>query len=266
MSVTLKPLITVPADCPNFGGYVWHGTPQQYLKAVSEVAGLAPLIVPSLGKQSDLDSILAVVDGVLISGAKSNVEPSRYGEKPTPDHEPFDVARDETSFFLIRAAIERGLPILAICRGIQELNVALGGTLLPALQKIPGRFDHRATDTSNNDRKFAIRHPVLVHDNTFLHTILGVGKIMVNSVHQQGIKTLAPRLVAEATAPDGTIEAVSVKDATTFALGVQWHPEYWATSDEPSKKIFEAFGKAVYRHKDQRLRNLFADEIGKNKN
>lgn len=251
----LKPLVAVPADCPNFDGYIWHGAPQQYLEAASEVAGLAPLIVPSLGKQSDLNSILAVVDGVLISGAKSNVEPSRYGEKPTPDYEPFDVARDETSFFLIRAAIERGLPILAICRGIQELNVALGGTLFPALQKIPGRFDHRATDTSNNDYKFAIRHPVLVNDNTCLHTILGVREIMVNSVHQQGIKTLAPRLVVEAIAPDGTIEAVSVKDVTTFALGVQWHPEYWATSDEPSKKIFEAFGQAVCRHKDKRTQN-----------
>ena len=254
MPDALKPLVAVPADCSNFDGYVWHGAPQQYLEAASEVAGLAPLIVPSLGKQSDLDSILAVVDGVLISGAKSNVEPSRYGEKPTPDYEPFDVARDETSFFLIRAAIERGLPMLAICRGIQELNVALGGTLSPALQKIPGRLDHRAANTGNNDLKFAIRHPVYVHDNTCLYRILGAGEIMVNSVHQQGIKTLAPRLLAEAVAPDGTIEAVSVKDVTTFALGVQWHPEYWATSDEPSRKIFKAFGKAVLQHKDQRTK------------
>lgn len=255
MSDAFKPLVAVPADCPKFDGYVWHGAPQQYLEAASQVAGLTPIIVPSLGKQSDLNSILAVVDGVLITGAKSNVEPSRYGQQPTRDHEPFDVARDETSFFLIRAAIERGLPILAICRGIQELNVALGGTLSPALQKIPGRLDHRPTDTSNNDRKFAIRHPVFVHDNTCLHKILGVGEIMVNSVHQQGIKTLAPRLVVEAIAPDGTIEAVSVKDVTTFALGVQWHPEYWATSDEPSKKIFEAFGQAVCHHKDKRTQN-----------
>ena len=248
----LKPLVAVPADCPSFDGYIWHGAPQQYLTAASEVGGLAPVIVPSLRSESDVHSILAVVDGVLVTGAKSNVEPSRYGQKATIDYQPFDLARDEISFLLIRAAIERGLPLLAICRGIQELNVALGGTLSPALQDIPGRLDHRAAKTDDNDEKFAIRQPVFVHANTILATIVGTGEIMVNSVHQQGIKTLAPRLICEATASDGTIEAVSVKDAEALALGVQWHPEYWATSDEASKKIFLAFGKAVYDHNKRR--------------
>ena len=253
MAEHLKPLIAVPADCPAFDGYVWHGAPQQYLEAASKVADVAPLIVPSLGREADVQSILAVVDGVLITGAKSNVNPARYGETATADHEPFDFSRDETSFFLIDAAIRQGLPLLAICRGIQELNVALGGTLSPALQKIPGKLDHRANDKSDSDKKFAIRQPVHVSGNTSLSKIVGTGEIMVNSVHQQGINKLAPRLVAEATAPDGTIEAVSVKDAKDFALGVQWHPEYWATSDIPSNKIFKAFGAAVHHHKDRRL-------------
>lgn len=253
MADRLKPLVAVPSDCPSFDGYVWNGAPVQYLEAASKVADVAPLIVPSLGKDADIQSILAVVDGVLITGAKSNVNPARYGEAATTDHEPFDFARDETSFFLIDAAIRQGLPLLAICRGIQELNVALGGTLSPALQKIPGKLDHRANDKSDSDKKFAIRQPVHVSENTSLAEIVGTGEIMVNSVHQQGINKLAPRLVAEAIAADGTIEAVSVKDAKDFSLGVQWHPEYWATSDIPSNKIFKAFGEAVHHHNDKRL-------------
>ena len=253
MADRLKPLVAVPSDCPAFDGYVWNGAPVQYLEAASKVAAVAPLIVPSLGRDADMQSILSVVDGVLITGAKSNVNPARYGKAATVDYEPFDFSRDETSFFLIDAAIRQGLPLLAICRGIQELNVALGGTLSPALQKIPGKLDHRANDKSDSDKKFAIRQLVRVNENTVLAKIVGTGEIMVNSVHQQGINKLAPRLVAEATAPDGTIEAVSVKDAKDFALGVQWHPEYWATSDIPSNKIFKAFGEAVHHHKDQRL-------------
>ena len=253
MADRLKPLVAVPSDCPEFDGYVWNGTPVQYLETASKVADVAPLIVPSLGRDADIQSILAVVDGVLITGAKSNVNPARYGEAATTDHEPFDFSRDETSFFLIHAAIRLGLPLLAICRGIQELNVALGGTLSPALQKIPGKLDHRANDKSDSDKKFAIRQPVHVSENTSLAEIVGTGEIMVNSVHQQGINKLAPRLVAEAIAADGTIEAVSVKDAKDFALGVQWHPEYWATSDIPSNKIFKAFGEAVHHHNDKRL-------------
>ena len=253
MADHLKPLVAVPSDCPEFDGYVWNGAPVQYLEAASKVADVAPLIVPSLGRDADIQSILAVVDGVLITGAKSNVNPARYGEAATTDHEPFDFSRDETSFFLIHAAIRLGLPLLAICRGIQELNVALGGTLSPALQKIPGKLDHRANDKSDSDKKFAIRQPVHVSENTSLAEIVGTGEIMVNSVHQQGINKLAPRLVAEAIAADGTIEAVSVKDAKDFALGVQWHPEYWATSDIPSNKIFKAFGEAVHHHNDKRL-------------
>ena len=253
MADRLKPLVAVPSDCPAFDGYVWNGVPVQYLEAASKVADVSPLIVPSLGKDADIQSILAVVDGVLITGAKSNVNPARYGEAATTDHEPFDFSRDETSFSLIHAAIRLGLPLLAICRGIQELNVALGGTLSPALQKIPGKLDHRANDKSDSDKKFAIRQPVHVSENTSLSKIVGTGEIMVNSVHQQGINKLAPRLVAEATAPDGTIEAVSVKDAKDFSLGVQWHPEYWATSDIPSNKIFKAFGEAVHHHNDKRL-------------
>ena len=252
MASTEKPLIAVPSDCPVFDGYVWHGAPEQYLKAASDVAMVTPIIVPSLGHESDLKSILAVVDGVLITGAKSNVEPHLYGKKATEEYEPFDRARDTASLYLIRAAIEMGLPLLTICRGIQELNVALGGTLSPALQKIPGRNDHRAVETEGNDRKFAIHQPVHIHDNTCLAAIIGKSDILVNSVHQQGIETLAPRLVMEATAPDGTIEGVSVKDAQTFAIGVQWHPEYWAETDEPSQKIFKAFGDAVYKHRDAR--------------
>ncbi|EJF89368.1 gamma-glutamyl-gamma-aminobutyrate hydrolase family protein [Bartonella tamiae] len=253
MTLASKPLIALPADCPFFDGYIWHAAPEQYIKAAQNVAKVTPVIVPSIGNIADLSSILNCVDGVLITGAKSNIEPHHYGQKSTAQHEPFDPSRDNASLALIRATIERQLPLLAICRGLQELNVALGGTLSAALQEIEGKIDHRATQTTDNDQKFAIHQTVHINHEGCLATILGEDTILVNSVHQQGIEQLAPRLIAEATAPDGTIEAVRVKNTQNFALGLQWHPEYWAETDTSSRKIFEAFGKAVYCHHKLRL-------------
>lgn len=247
-----RPLIAVPTDVKPFENYIWHAAPDQYLAAAIEVARVTPMLVPSFGDKIDIDTILDAVDGVLITGAKSNVNPALYGVEPDAAFEPYDNARDATSLPLIRGAIERGIPLLAICRGIQELNVALGGTLATEIQDLQGRLDHRAPETESQDERFAIQHPVRVKPDSCLGHILNEDSVRVNSVHRQAIDLLAPSLEAEAVAEDGTIEAVSVKNAKGFVVGVQWHPEYWANSDAPSRKIFEAFGSAVRDHKSTR--------------
>ncbi|WEK50510.1 MAG: gamma-glutamyl-gamma-aminobutyrate hydrolase family protein [Candidatus Kaistia colombiensis] len=242
---TLMPLVAVTADVREYAGYQWHAAPESYVKAVVTGAGGIPVIVPSLGDAIDIEALLDRVDGVLITGSRSNVHPTLYGETADPRTEPYDPARDATSLPLIRAALRKGVPLLAICRGQQELNVALGGTLICEVQDLPGRHDHRSPASEVADERFAIRHPVhIVPDGCFAR-ILERDEIEVNSLHRQAIGELAEGLLVEAVAADGTIEAVSVRDAPGFAVGVQWHPEYWVTTDAPSGRLFRAFGDAM---------------------
>jgi putative glutamine amidotransferase len=241
----LVPLVAVAADYKEIDGYRWHAAAETYLKAVMVGIGGIPAIVPALGDAIDIDALLERVDGVLLPGSRSNVHPSRYGEAPTPDAEPYDPHRDATTLPLIRASIERGVPLFAICRGMQELNVALGGTLIPEVQKLAGRHDHRAPVADDQDVRFAIRQDVAILPGGALADLLGAGTLQVNSLHRQAVARLAERLAVEATAPDGTIEAVRVVDAPGFAIGVQWHPEYWVESNQPSSKLFAAFARAI---------------------
>lgn len=252
MSQPSRPLIAVPTDVKHFENYTWHAAPQQYLAAAIEGAGVTPLLVPSFGPEMDISAVLSAVDGVLITGSKSNVHPALYGVEPDPAYEPYDTARDATSIPLIRAAIDKGVPLLAICRGIQELNVALGGTLATEIQSLAGRMDHRALQSEDQAERFAIQHAIKISPNSCLADILGAEDVRVNSVHRQAIDRPAPRLAIEAIADDGTIEAVSVKDAKGFVVGVQWHPEYWVKTDAPSRKIFAAFGEVVRAHQKAR--------------
>ncbi len=240
-----KPVVAVPADIKSFENYRWHAVTTTYVDAVARVAGTTPLIVPALGEGLDIDAVLDRVDGVMLTGSKSNVHPGRYGAEPTPGHEPYDEARDATTLRLIPRILERGIPLLAICRGFQELNVALGGSIATEIQEIEGRIDHRAPTSEKQDERFAVRQEVRARPGGVLAGIVGAERMTVNSLHRQGIDRLAEGLVVEATAEDGTIEAVSVKDAAGFALGVQWHPEYWAESEAVSRRIFEAFGAAL---------------------
>lgn len=239
------PLVLIVSDYVTINGRPWYATPAQYPDAVLNGAGAVPVLLPAQGGALDLDAVLARVDGVLLSGAISNVHPSLYGAEPTLAHEPYDMARDATTLPLARRAIALGLPLLAICRGFQELNVALGGTLDTEIQGLDGRMDHRAPDSELADERYGITHPVYLAENGCLGRILDAAEIRVNSLHRQGLSQLSPRLTVEATAPDGTVEAVSVADAPGFAMGVQWHPEYWVTTDGPSAGIFAAFGAAV---------------------
>lgn len=211
-------------------------------------------LVPALETGNDVDEILDRVDGVLASGARSNVHPSLYGREAAETDGPFDPGRDATSLPLIRRAIDRGIPLFAICRGIQELNVALGGTLATEIQEQAGVWDHRKPDVPELDLAYGIRQDVVVNEGSCLAPVLGTGRIRVNSLHRQAIAAAAPRLAVEALADDGTIEAVSVIGAKAFAIGVQWHPEYWVRTDAPSAALFRAFGDAARAYRESKAR------------
>ncbi len=238
------PIVAVAADVKDIDGYRWHATSDTYLKALVAGAGVLPLILPSLDNL-DFDALLDRVDGVLFPGSRSNVHPSAYGEPENEKAKPHDPARDAVTLPLIRGALQKGVPIFAVCRGMQELNVAAGGTLVAEVQELPGRNDHRAPVSDDQNLRFAIRQEVEVKPGGMLAKILGTGTHRVNSLHRQAVGLLGDNLTVEAVAPDGTVEAVSVRNARAFALGVQWHPEYWVTTDAPSRALFAAFGDAV---------------------
>jgi putative glutamine amidotransferase len=225
-------------------GQVRHDTPARYAAAVFGGAGAVPIMIPPMG-EAQL-AILDRIDGLLVPGSPSNVHPSQYGggESRTPEHH--DLDRDATTLRLIPAALETGLPVLAICRGLQELNVALGGSLHQTIHEEPGRHDHRG-GPGPWEQRYAPKHLVTLSGS--LAALVGAHKILVNSVHGQAIDQLAPNLVAEAIAPDGTIEAVRVANASSFALGVQWHPEWRYADDTASLAIFRAFGDACRKYR-----------------
>jgi len=258
------PLIAITTDYREMHPYMWHATPNTYVDAVTDVSGALPMLVPSIGDRLDIDSLLDRVDGVLVTGSRTNVHPSNYGMEPTADHEPFDPDRDATTLPLIRRTIERGVPLLAICRGFQELNVALGGSITAEFQKHRQIEGHDYPPDGPMDERFAISHPVSVKpDSTIakvLETNAGDDETNVNSLHTQALDRLADALLVEATAHDGTIEAVTVKDAPGFVVGVQWHPEYWARTDGPSNKILSAFGDAARQYAETKGEMLMAAE------
>ncbi len=246
---TTSPVALVSADVKEMDVYHWHAAPAPYLDALIEGSSAVPLILPSLGTAIDIGSALDRVDGVLLTGARSNVSPDRYGEAVDEKNGPYDPERDATTFDLARQAIERGIPLLAICRGMQELNVALGGTLHAEIQEQDERFDHRAPQADHNDERFRLAHDIVPTEGGVLSDILGTDPVRVNSLHRQAVGVLSDALAIEARAEDGTIEAASVKNACGFTLATQWHPEYWVSSDQPSRAIFEAFGGAMRKYR-----------------
>lgn len=254
MSSQTKPLVAVPACMKEVGGLPFHAVGDKYVRAVAEAAGAVPLMIPNLGEFFDPAALLAGLDGLLMTGSVSNVHPRHYGLAPSPAAEPHDEARDAVTLPLIRAAIEQGVPLLCICRGFQELNVVLGGTLFARVHEVPGRLDHRSPNSGHHDTDYAARHALRLTPGGQLASILGKDEIQVNSLHWQGIDRLAEGLAVEGKAPDGTIEAVSVKGARAFALGVQWHPEYKVMSNPDSVLLFRAFGEAVSKRRAARTR------------
>ncbi|HET7086817.1 MAG TPA: gamma-glutamyl-gamma-aminobutyrate hydrolase family protein [Rhizomicrobium sp.] len=227
-----------------FDGMAVHQANDEYIAAVKDGAGALPLLIPSTDSPLGIADILAAVDGLLFTGAPSNVAPSHYGATPRPGTE-LDEIRDATSLPLLRAAVAAQKPLLAICRGFQELNVALGGSLHQHLHELPGRLDHREPQNVPRDTEYAPAHTITIAPDGILARLSGLKEASVNSLHHQGVDRLAPDLRCEAHAPDGQIEAMSRPASKAFLLGVQWHPE-WGFADNPlSLAIFQGFGRAL---------------------
>jgi putative glutamine amidotransferase len=227
---------------------------ERNLRAVADVAGALPLMFAGTPEITDFGALLDVVDGILLTGARANVHPSRFGVDPEAVHEPYDEARDALALTLVEACVGRGIPIFGICRGFQEMNVAFGGSLHPEIRELSGRMNHRMPRLENGEIHpdpaviFADRHDVqLVSGGTFAR-ILGTNSIRVNSLHGQGILDVGSRVVVEGVAEDGTIEAIRIADAAGFALGVQWHAEYDPQSNAVNRALFQAFGAALAEH------------------
>jgi putative glutamine amidotransferase len=228
---------------------------QQNLRAVAEVAGALPLMFAGTPKLTDIDDLLATVDGILLTGARANVHPSRFNIEAHVGHEPYDEDRDALALPLIEACVARGVPLFGICRGFQEMNVAFGGSLHHEIRELPGRMNHRMPRLENGEIHpdhavvFGDRHDVRLTPGGAFAQILGKETIRVNSLHGQGILEPGKRVVVEGVAEDGTIEAIRIGDAPGFALGVQWHAEYDPQTNPVNRALFLAFGEAVSRHR-----------------
>ena len=224
---------------------------ERNMRAVAEVAGALPLMFAGCAEITDIGALLDTVDGVLLTGARANVHPARFGVEHDPKHEPYDLHRDELALRLVEVCVDRGVPLLGICRGLQEMNVAFGGSLHPEIRELPGRVNHRMLRTESGDPHpdleviFGDRHDVhLVPGGTFAR-LFGKETIRVNSLHGQGILVPGRRVVVEGIAEDKTIEAIRIAEAPGFALGVQWHAEYDAERNPINRALFTAFGAAV---------------------
>lgn len=247
-----KPLVGVIGSMHEIEGrFAAQRVGERNLRALAEVANAMPIMFAGCPKLTDIDALLNVVDGVLLTGARANVHPSNFGTDPHPSHEPYDESRDAVALNLTRTCVERGVPIFGVCRGFQEMSVAFGSSLHPEIRDLPGRMNHRAPRLESGEIHpdpnvvFADRHEVkLLADGVFA-SLLGTDTIRVNSLHGQGIAEPGERIVVEGIAEDSTIEAIRVADASNFALGVQWHAEYDPQSNPINRTLFQAFGEAL---------------------
>ena len=249
-----KPVVLVPACNRMLAEHAFHVAGKKYIDAV-RLAGCQPLIVPT-ALVDELDALLDLADGVLLTGSQSNVHPRHFAEDVHDASLPLDDDRDAWTLPLIPRAIERGIPLFAICRGFQEANVALGGSLHQAVQEVPDRHDHRAAKDAAAEVQYGPAHDALVQPGGVLASVLAdladAPRIRVNSVHGQGVNRLAKGLRIEALAPDGLVEAFSFAEARGFNLSVQWHPEWQAATNPVSTRLFKAFGAACETYRDRR--------------
>jgi len=215
------------------------------IHAVAQVSGCMPMLIPADPDYVSVDELMALCDGFLLTGGRPNVHPEEYGEDETEAHGAFDRARDAITLPLVRACVENGQPFLGVCRGFQEVNVAMGGTLHPEIRDLDGRMNHRMPPDGTLEEKFALRHCVRFDENGVFSRVFGATSVMTNTLHGQGIEKPGERIVVEGRADDGTIEAIYVRGAPGFTLSVQWHPEWNAADDPVSRPLFEAFGDAV---------------------
>ena len=242
------PLVLVPACNKMLGDHPYHVAGKKYADAV-RLAGCLPLVIPN-ADEGELQALLAIADGVFLTGSPSNVHPSHFDEDVLDLSLPLDPARDAWTLPLIRQALATGLPLFTVCRGTQETNVALGGSLHQAVHAIEGKHDHRATDGQALDVQYGPAHEVFVEPGGVLERVLGLRRFDVNSLHGQAVNRLADGLRVEARAPDGVVEAFSAADARGFNLSVQWHPEWQAAGNDVSMRMLTAFGEACRQWKE----------------
>lgn len=245
------PFVLIPCDNRMIGLHPFHVLGKKYADAIHDVAGCLPLLLPTSGV-ADVQAYLELADGVLLPGSPSNVHPSHFGREVHDPGLPLDPERDNVTLPLIRTAVERGIPLFAICRGLQEINVALGGSLHQAVQEVEGKRDHRAPEVDDAELQYGPVHEVEVAAGGVFERIVGERRFLVNSLHGQGIERLAEGLAVEATAPDGIVEAVRVSAHPGFAIGTQWHPEWQAVRNPVSARLFQAFGDACRALRDRR--------------
>lgn len=244
MSQPLKPLIGLTADRQLHGDYYWHQAEEHYLLAVIEAMDALPVIIPALAASLDRSALLGRLDGLLVTGGASNIEPHFYGRESEQPRSARDPQRDLTNLQLIPDAVAMGVPVLGICRGLQEMNVAFGGTLHQRVHRVEGKFDHREDRNAPLETQYGPAHNVTLQPDGFLAELGFDAELTVNSVHGQGIDDLAPALRAEAFAPDGLIEAISVPNAKRFACAVQWHPEWYSINAAHCRTLLEAFARS----------------------
>ena len=251
-----KPLIFITASAmeATHRRHKVHATGERNVEAVMRLVDCVPMLLPPLGCSVDIADLVAHMDGLILTGGRANVEPHHYDAPPFPPDEPIDPGRDEVVLPLVRACIEQQVPVFGICRGIQEMNVALGGTLHYRIHQLPGKCDHRMPrhEDVTQDEIFRPNHPVRLTPGGLFESIAGCAEVTVNSLHGQGIDHLAEDLVPEALSPDGIIEGVRLKDDNTFAVGVQWHAEWKPEEHDLSRGLYEAFGAAARRRRQQR--------------
>jgi putative glutamine amidotransferase len=245
VTTDVRPLVGVSACIRDIEGRAFHAVADQYARAVVDGARCQPVLIPALRDANDATVLLDRLDGLMLTGSPSNVEPHHYAGTPSRAGVLHDPWRDETTLPLLRAAIDAGMPLLGICRGFQEINVAFGGTLHQHLQEVPGRLDHRQDYALPNDQRYGLRHEIALTEGGRLARLLGKTQTRVNTLHEQGVDRIGAGLTVEAVAPDGTIEAFTIDDAPGFALAVQWHPEFRVVENPDSLAIFRAFGDAA---------------------
>jgi len=246
-----QPIVGIVVDERLIDRHTTYLVLAKYVNSLIKFAKVTPILIPPLGEYGLIEEYLEMIDGLLLTGSPSDVHPSCYGHEIKNPDSFFDKNRDETSLSLINGAIKHGIPILGICRGFQEINVALGGTLHQSVHRIPDYMDHRDVESDNLDVLYGKRHNVTADSNGRLIKIVKQIKWAVNSLHDQGIDSLAPSLQIEARADDGLIEAVSLKNEDKFVLGAQWHFEWEPHLDQCSLAIFKAFGDACTQYKNR---------------
>ena len=247
-----KPLIGLPADRRVLEPHPFHMVGEKYVAAIRDGANGLPVMIPSLGNSLDVDAVLSRIDGLLLTGSPSNVEPHHYGGEPSRPGTLHDPHRDETTLRMIERALETGVPLFAICRGYQELHVVRGGSLHQHVEEQPGYHDHRENPEDPLDVQYGPSHEVHLVEGGMLNGLAGKSTVMVNSLHSQGVARLADGVTVEAVADDGLIEAFVVDGAPGYSLAVQWHPEWKVTANPFSLAMFRSFGDACREHASQK--------------